>query len=85
MQNFLSDICAHLAHRCEVHTCIDRNNQSLNEAVAWANVIWVEWANELAVALTRPSAHGRQTGHLPPAQLRSLRAVSNSDQVAADQ
>ena len=53
MQNFLDDIVRHFEVDYEVCTCFDGSNKTLNEVVAWADIIWVEWANELAVALTR--------------------------------
>jgi len=52
MENFLGDIARYLSAQYDVRTCFDSNNKALNDAVAWADVIWVEWANELAVALT---------------------------------
>ncbi len=57
MQNFIGDIVRHFEADYQVRTCFDGSNKTLNEVVAWADIIWVEWANELAVALT----HGLPT------------------------
>ena len=52
MQNFIGDIVRHFEVDYQVRTCYDGSNKTLNEVIAWADIIWVEWANELAVAIT---------------------------------
>lgn len=58
MENFLGDITRHLSARYDLRTCFNGNNKTLNDAIAWADIIWVEWANELAVAIS----HGLPLG-----------------------
>lgn len=52
METFLGDITRFLSMNYDLQTCYDGKNDSINQAISWADVIWVEWANELAVALT---------------------------------
>jgi glycosyltransferase involved in cell wall biosynthesis len=58
MEKFLGNITRHLSEQYDIRTCYNGNNKTLNDAIAWADIIWVEWANELAVALT----HGLPLG-----------------------
>jgi glycosyltransferase involved in cell wall biosynthesis len=52
MDSFLSDIVTRLSGSYAVRTVYTANNAEINAAVQWADVIWVEWANELTVALS---------------------------------
>ncbi|MDI6791950.1 MAG: GNAT family N-acetyltransferase [bacterium] len=55
LQSFLGDIVDFLKTRYEVRTCYTNNNQEIESAVRWADTVWLEWANELAIALTNHS------------------------------
>jgi|GEM_PF-3262270 len=52
MENFLADVTRHFAEDYEVRSVYSGRNDEINAAVAWADTIWVEWANEMAVALS---------------------------------
>ncbi|MCP4567835.1 MAG: glycosyltransferase [FCB group bacterium] len=52
MESFLGDILEFLNPRCEVKTCFSGAIPEITAAVEWADVVWVEWANEMAVQLT---------------------------------
>lgn len=52
LQSFLGDIVDYLKTKYDVRTCYSNNNQEIESAVRWADIVWLEWANELTVALT---------------------------------
>ncbi len=52
LETFLGDIIKYLESRCEVRTCYSQNGTELESAVQWADLIWLEWANQLAEAIT---------------------------------
>lgn len=56
LQSFLSEIVSWLGTRYQVRTCYSDDPQTIAATVAWADVIWLEWANALAVGLTRNAA-----------------------------
>lgn len=58
MESFLGDIVTFLDSRCEVRTCYSRDGEEMKAAIEWADVVWVEWANELAVMLTNSLPEG---------------------------
>jgi glycosyltransferase involved in cell wall biosynthesis len=53
LESVLKDIVAFLERRYEVRTCYSREGKEFEAAIRWADVVWIEWANELAEALTR--------------------------------
>ncbi len=55
LQSFLGDIVGYLKTKYDVRTCYSNNNQEIESAVQWADLVWLEWANELTVALTNHS------------------------------
>lgn len=52
LETFLGDIVRFLQSRYEVRTCYSRDGAELESAVRWADLIWLEWANQLAEGLT---------------------------------
>ena len=52
LESFLGDIVDYLKTKYDVRTCYSNNNQEIESAVKWADIVWLEWANEMAVALT---------------------------------
>ena len=52
LQSFLGDIVGYLRTKYDVRTCYSNNNQEIESAVKWADIVWLEWANELTIALT---------------------------------
>lgn len=56
LQTFLGDISDYLKTKYDVRTCYSTNNQEIESAIKWADVVWLEWANEMAVALTNHPA-----------------------------
>lgn len=52
LDSFLGDIVDHLKTQYDVRTCYSNNNQEIESAVNWADIVWLEWANELTIALT---------------------------------
>ena len=55
-QSFLGDIVHFLKTKYEVHTCYNNNNHEIESAVRWADIVWLEWANELTIELTNRSS-----------------------------
>ncbi|MBW2340816.1 MAG: glycosyltransferase [Deltaproteobacteria bacterium] len=52
LDSFLGDIVNFLGTSYEVQTCYGSNDQEIESTIRWADIIWLEWANELAIALT---------------------------------
>jgi len=52
LESFLEGIVSFLKTKCEVQTCYSRNPQEIESAVQWADIVWLEWANELSINLT---------------------------------
>jgi len=50
--SFLTDIEKHLHSRYDLRTCYTESGAEITEAVKWADIVWLEWANELAVEVT---------------------------------
>ena len=52
IEKFLKDIVDFLKDRYEVRVYYTTNVQEIDSAIMWSNVVWLEWANELTIALT---------------------------------
>lgn len=52
LENFLPEIVAHLAKSRSVRSYFGAEQRGIEEICAWADIVWIEWANELAVQLT---------------------------------
>ena len=49
---FLRDIASFLKSKCEVKECYTTNAHEIDSAIMWADTVWLEWANEITIALT---------------------------------
>ena len=52
LQSFLGDIVAYLSTKYDVRTCYSNNEQEIESTAHWADIVWLEWANELAISMT---------------------------------
>jgi len=52
LENFIAEIVQFLSRDYEVQTCYTTDSHTLRSAVEWADIVWLEWANEMAVELT---------------------------------
>ncbi|GJQ58225.1 MAG: glycosyltransferase [Candidatus Scalindua sp. AMX11] len=52
LESFLNDIVNFLKTEYEVKTCYSQNQQEIESAVQGADVVWLEWANELTINIT---------------------------------
>ncbi|KKN41612.1 hypothetical protein LCGC14_0721450 [marine sediment metagenome] len=52
LDGHLSEIADHFKAKGEVKLCVTGNLDQVFEAIAWADVVWIEWANQLAVTIT---------------------------------
>jgi glycosyltransferase involved in cell wall biosynthesis len=52
LQNFIKPIETHLSKSHTVTTCFSNDQAQITKAVSDADVVWIEWANELAIQLT---------------------------------
>ncbi len=52
LQSFLGDIVDYLKTKYDVRTCYSNNNQEIESAVTWADIVWLEWANQIAIHVT---------------------------------
>ncbi len=52
LESFLGEIVRFLGSKHEVKCCSNGNEGEIKTVVDWADTVWLEWANELAVTLT---------------------------------
>jgi tetratricopeptide (TPR) repeat protein len=52
LESFLGDIIDFLKTRADVRTCYSTNGQEIESAIHWADIVWLEWANEMAIHIT---------------------------------
>ena len=52
MESFLGDIVDFLKTGHEVKICYSTNVQEVDTTIKWADIVWLEWANELTIILT---------------------------------
>ncbi len=52
LESFLGDIIDFLKTRHEVKVCNSTNVQEVDSTIKWADIVWLEWANELTIKLT---------------------------------
>jgi len=52
LQSFLGDIVDFLKTKYEVQTFYTNDKKKIESAVQWADIVWLEWANDLAVYVT---------------------------------
>lgn len=52
LEAFLGDIIDFLETRYEVKVCYSTNVQEIDTTIAWSDIVWLEWANELTIKLT---------------------------------
>jgi glycosyltransferase involved in cell wall biosynthesis/ubiquinone/menaquinone biosynthesis C-methylase UbiE len=56
LESFLVDIIDGLRNQYEIQRCYTNDTATVESIVQWADIVWLEWANELAIALTNNSA-----------------------------
>jgi glycosyltransferase involved in cell wall biosynthesis/SAM-dependent methyltransferase len=56
LETFLGDLAAGLCEAFELRTFVTRDPARMHEAVEWADVVWIEWANAVTAQLTRGCA-----------------------------
>ncbi|MEJ5258002.1 MAG: methyltransferase domain-containing protein [Fervidobacterium sp.] len=52
-ENFLKDIAEVLSLTYDTKLVVTEDIKTLQEAVRWADIIWLEWANEMAIFVTK--------------------------------
>jgi len=55
-ESFLCDIVDYLKTKYDVRTCFSDNMREVESAIRWADIVWLEWAHELAVSVTNHPA-----------------------------
>ena len=55
LESFLPAIVEHLSKKHFVRTCYSKSLQEMEELIAWADLVMIEWCNELAIELTQKS------------------------------
>jgi len=58
LDNFIHDIASILSHIYEVKLVVTTNSEEIVKAYNWADIIWLEWANELAIEITNKLPKG---------------------------
>ena len=51
-QSFLKDIMEFCKTRCQVRSCFNDKEPDIEAAIKWADIVWLEFANELTIELT---------------------------------
>ena len=51
-ESFLKDIVNHLKARHDVQTCYTNNEQEIESSVEWADIVWLEFANDISAYVT---------------------------------
>ncbi len=51
-ESFLDDIVNHLKVKHDVRTCYTNNEQEIKSSIDWADIVWIEFANEISVYAT---------------------------------
>lgn len=52
LDNFIKDIAQVLSHIYQVKLVVTTDGNQILQAYNWADIIWLEWANEMAVEIT---------------------------------
>jgi glycosyltransferase involved in cell wall biosynthesis len=52
LESFIGDIVPHLSSRFEICQCFSREPAEIEKVLDWADVVWLEWANELTAYIT---------------------------------
>lgn len=52
LDNFIKDIAQVLSNIYEVKLVVTTDGRQIQEAYSWADIVWLEWANEMAVEIT---------------------------------
>ncbi|WP_165274665.1 glycosyltransferase [Thermotoga sp. Ku-13t] len=52
LDNFIKDIAQILSNIYEVKLVVTTDGRQIQEAYSWADIVWLEWANEMAVEIT---------------------------------
>ncbi|MCP5003466.1 MAG: glycosyltransferase, partial [Planctomycetes bacterium] len=52
LESFLGGIVDFFEIQYEVKTCYSHNQQEIESTVQWADLVWLEWANELTISIT---------------------------------
>ncbi|GAX59819.1 glycosyl transferase group 1 [Candidatus Scalindua japonica] len=52
-ESFLPDIVNHLKARYDVQTCYTNNEQEIKASVEWADIVWLEFGNDISVYVTK--------------------------------
>ena len=52
LENFLHDIVHMLEDKYNVQTYYGNDTQAIQAVIDWCDILWIEWANELCIAVT---------------------------------
>ena len=52
LDNHLAEVSDYIKANFEAKICVTNSLDTIFEAIAWADIIWIEWANQTAVAIT---------------------------------
>ncbi len=53
LDNFIDDIVRELSHDYWIRKFIIKNTNQIQSAIDWGEIIWLEWANEVAIAASK--------------------------------
>jgi len=75
LDNFIKDIAQVLSNVFEVKLVVTTDGNQIVQAYKWADVVWLEWANELAVEITNKL---EKMGKKIVCRLHSYEALTNA-------
>lgn len=60
LDHFIKDIANILSEMYEVKLVVTADGKQIVDAYNWADIVWIEWANELAVEITNKLPKGNK-------------------------
>jgi len=52
LETFIKPIAEELAYEYDVRLIISKEEKEIKKGIDWADIVWIEWANELAIYIT---------------------------------
>lgn len=52
LETFIKPIAEELTYEYDVRLIISKEEKEIKEGIEWADIVWIEWANELAIYIT---------------------------------
>lgn len=57
LESFVKPVVDHLSKNHECKECYSKEKSEIEQAIQWADLVWLEWGNEMAIMVTRQLSH----------------------------